>query len=105
MTPFDELTVHPLRMARLLKAFGACFSVLVTVTTFQVLKEGTRDLPAPEILPFSGLIAVSPIIVSVIAILGTWLLRRGNWRFMACFAACTQIFWALGIYIWVVSIR
>jgi O-antigen/teichoic acid export membrane protein len=103
MTPFDELTVHPIRMARLLKVFGACLSVFATVAAFQVFGQAAREPLDPADLPRIGAVALSPLIVCLLSIGSAYLLRRGRWRFTACFAASLQVFWALGVYVWVLS--
>lgn len=105
MTPLDELTIHPLRMARLLKVLGACLSVLSAIAVLGVVGQAARDSVPRETLSFVAAAALSPLVVCVFSLWLARRLRQSNWRFTACFAASLQIFWALGVYLWVSSWR
>jgi hypothetical protein len=103
MTPFDELTIHPLRLVRLLKVLGSCLSVLTTVGALGVFERAARDPVTRDALPFIGVVALSPLVACVVSLWLARRLRRSNWRFTSCFAASLQIFWALGVYLRVCS--
>jgi hypothetical protein len=103
MTPFDDLKIHPLRMVRLLKVLGACFSVFTTIAALGVVGQAAPDSVTRETLPFIGALALSPLVACVFSLWLARRLRRSNWRLTACFAASLQVFWALGVYLWVCS--
>jgi hypothetical protein len=105
MTPFDELTIHPLRLARLLKVLGACLSVLTAIAVFGVVEQAAQDSAPAGTLSFIGAAALSPLVVCGFSLWLAHRLRGSNWRFASCFAASLQIFWALGVYLWVSSWR